>query len=134
MTNPLHDESTLETTNDESEMQAEGPPPFDREAARARYRKMMRGPFMRGVGVVTVIVILLSWLYGAAAALAPNVEHLPQHQFGVSTAQCIMCHTTGAQAPAVPGVPHPPVMRHPSAPSCGFCHRQSFPELPPAQK
>lgn len=98
-------------------------PAWDREAARARYRKMMRGPFMRGVGIITVVAILLSWAWGAAAAFAPNVEHLPNHDFGVPTQQCIVCHTRQLpnQQAEVPRMPHP------AAPSCGFCHRQSFP-------
>ncbi|MBA3944926.1 MAG: hypothetical protein H0X37_10250 [Herpetosiphonaceae bacterium] len=102
-------------------------PTFDREAARARYRKMMRGPFMRGVGIFTVVVILLSWAWGAAAAFAPNVEHLPNHDYSVRPARCIACHTQPANAPRPAGVALPPRMPHWSAPSCGFCHRQSLP-------
>lgn len=101
-------------------------PAFDREAARARYRKLMRGPFMRGAGIFTVVVILLSWAWGAAAAFAPSVEHLPNHDYTVRPQQCVFCHTqSAATLPA--GAAVPPRMPHWQAPSCGFCHRQSFP-------
>ncbi len=101
------------------------PPAWDKEEARARYRKTMRGPFMRGVGVLTVVVILLAWAWGGAAAFAPNVENLPNHDFTVLPKQCIACHTAHLPGSAAPPMPHW------SAPSCGFCHRQSFPARGP---
>lgn len=99
------------------------PPAWDREAARARYRKLMRSWPMRLSYLLLALTILFAWGWGIAAAVAPDVENLPGHDITVPTAQCIDCHTTAAAAN------NAPPMNHPSAPSCGFCHRQS---LPPA--
>jgi hypothetical protein len=103
----------------------ESPPPepvWDREAARARYRRLMRSWPMRVTYVLLVLVILFSWAWGIAAAFASSVETLPGHDVTVPTQACITCHTTDAARYAAPP------MSHPAAPSCGFCHRQSLPE------
>lgn len=98
-------------------------PAFDRVAARARYRALMRGPFMRGVGILTVAVILLAWAFGAASAFAPNVQNLPNHDITVPVSACVSCHNR-----ALPVRPNnAPPMNHWNAPSCGFCHRQGLP-------
>jgi hypothetical protein len=97
------------------------PPAFDREAARARYRKLMRSWPMRLTYLLLALTILFAWGWGIAAAVAPDVELLPGHDITVPTAQCIDCHTAGAVANGAPP------MSHPSAPSCGFCHRQGPP-------
>jgi hypothetical protein len=104
--------------NDEPR-QSEGPAPFDKEAARARYRKLMRGPFMRAVFALLLITILLSWGLGIAAVYAKSVEQLPGHDLTVAPKTCVACHRSGAAN--IPPLPHP------AAPSCGFCHRQSLP-------
>jgi hypothetical protein len=95
------------------------PPAFDIEAARARYRRTMRGRPMRALGVFTILVILLSWAFGIAAAYAPDVDRLPGHDVTVQRAACLNCHVRQIE-------PAPP-MNHPSAPSCGFCHMQGLP-------
>lgn len=97
----------------------EVPPAFDIEAARARYRRMMRGRPMRTLGVLTILVILVSWMFGIAAAFAPDVERLPGHDITVNRAACISCH--------VRQIEQAPPMNHPSAPTCGFCHMQGLP-------
>ena len=97
----------------------DAPPAWDREAARARYRKLMRSWPMRLTYVLLVLTILFAWGWGIAAAIGPDVETLPGHDITVPTARCIACHTdatTGA-----------PPMNHPAAPTCGFCHRQGLP-------
>jgi hypothetical protein len=91
--------------------------PFDIEAARARYRRQMRGRPMRILGLFTVAIILLSWAFAAAAAFAPDVERLPDHDITVSRNACLSCH-------AEPAGTAPP-MNHPSTPTCGFCHLQA---------
>ena len=101
------------------------PKPFDREAARARYRKMMRSRPMRLMYLLLVLVILFAWAWGIAAAIAPDVERIPGHDITVPTQECITCHTTGAAARGAPP------MNHPRAPSCGFCHLQGLPEAGP---
>lgn len=98
------------------------PPAFDREAARARYRKLMRSWPMRLAYIVLVLTILFAWAWGIAAAVAPDVEHLPHHDLSVPPQTCINCHTVNASANNAPR------MNHPAAPSCGFCHRQSLPD------
>jgi mono/diheme cytochrome c family protein len=97
----------------------ETPPVFDKEAARRRYRATMRGPFMRSMYVLLALIILASWGFGIAAAVAQDVERLPGHDLSVAPRQCVACHNQRiGGAPALP---------HPAFPSCGFCHRQSPP-------
>lgn len=98
---------------------APAPPAWDREAARARYRKLMRSWPMRLTYVLLALTILFAWGWGIAAAVAPDVENLPGHDITVPTQQCIDCHTEAASGA--------PPMNHPAAPSCGFCHRQGLP-------
>lgn len=98
---------------------ADAPPPFDVEAARARYRRMMRGRPMRALGLFTIVVVLLSWTYGVAAVFAPDVERLPGHDWTVGRDACLACHREPAG--------EAPPMNHLSAPSCGFCHLQGPP-------
>lgn len=109
-----------EPTNGEP-IDPDAPPPFDIEAARVRYRKMMRSWPMRLMYLVLILVILFAWGWAGAAAFAPSVERLPGHDITVPTRACISCHTDGAVANKAPP------MNHPAAPSCGFCHRQSAP-------
>ena len=82
------------------------PPEFDIVAARARYRKLMRSWPMRLMYLLLALTILFAWAWGAAAAIAPDVETLPGHDITVQTQQCIACHTTGASASNAPGSPH----------------------------
>src|SRR5262245_37831747 len=98
--------------------------PFDKEAARARYRKLMRGPFMRLMYLLLGATLLLAWGLGIAAAFSPGVEELPGHDVTVSPRACVACHSGQVQGV----VPAPPPMPHPAPPSCGFCHRQSVPK------
>ncbi len=100
------------------------PPAFDVEAARARYRRMMRGRPMRALGVFTILVILVSWAFGVAAAVAPDVEQLPGHDITVQRPACISCHVRQIE-------PGTPPMNHPAAPTCGFCHMQGLPAAAP---
>jgi hypothetical protein len=94
-------------------------PPFDKQAARQRYRATMRGPYMRSLYVLLAIVLLAAWGLGVASVLAPDVERLPGHDLTVPPRQCVVCHTQRVDdAPAIP---------HPAFPTCGFCHRQSPP-------
>ncbi len=95
------------------------PPAFDIEAARARYRRTMRGRPMRALGIFTILMILVSLAFGVAAAFAPDVERLPGHDITVTREACINCHVRQIE-------PAPP-MSHPSAPTCGFCHLQGLP-------
>ena len=97
-------------------------PAWDREAARARYRRFMRSWPMRLSYLLLVLVLLFAWGWGIAAAFAPDVENLPAHDVAVPVITCVTCHTSGAQASGAPA------MNHPATPSCGFCHRQSFPD------
>jgi hypothetical protein len=99
------------------------PPAFDKQAARQRYRATMRSPFMRSLYVLLVLIILLAWAFGAAAALAPDVERLPGHDLTVPPRQCVACHTQGTGGA--------PPITHPTFPTCGFCHRQSPPQALP---
>lgn len=99
------------------------PKPFDREAARARYRKLMRSWPMRVAYLLLTLTILFAWAWGIAAAVAPDVELIPGHDITVPTQNCVSCHTTQASATGAPA------MNHPTAPSCGFCHRQGLPEM-----
>jgi hypothetical protein len=92
------------------------PAPFDRTAARARYRALMRGRLMRSMYVVLAIVLLAAWGLGIASIVAKDVERLPGHDLGVGPTRCITCHTQPGGAPAMP---------HVAFPSCGFCHRQT---------
>ncbi len=98
------------------------PPQFDIEAARARYRSLMRSWPMRLLYLILVLVILFSWAFALASAFASDVEHLPGHNITVPTENCIWCHTEGAR------VNEAPPMNHPATPTCGFCHRQGLPE------
>jgi hypothetical protein len=99
----------------------DAPPPFDREAARARYKKFMRSWPMRLMYLVLVLTIAFAWGWAGAAAFAPSVETLPGHDITVPTQSCVSCHTDGAVAN------NAPPMNHLAAPSCGFCHRQGPP-------
>ena len=92
------------------------PAPFDVEAARARYRRMMRGWPMRVMSLLTLLAILLSWVFAAAAAYAPDVDQLSGHGLSVPRAACIACHSAAGSAG--------PAMNHPAPPTCGFCHLQ----------
>ena len=95
------------------------PPAFDKEAARRRYRAMMRGRFMRSMYLLLALVILTAWGLGIAAAFAKDVERLPNHDITVPPSRCVACHTQRTdRAPAMP---------HMAFPSCGFCHRQGPP-------
>jgi hypothetical protein len=98
------------------------PPQFDIEAARARYRKLMRSWPMRSMYLLLVLVILFAWGWGIAAAIGPDVETLPGHDITVPTQSCITCHTEAASAN------NAPPMTHPAAPTCGFCHQQGLPQ------
>lgn len=113
--------STTPPTEPAPDEPSEQPPAWDREAARARYRKLMRSWPMRLTYLLLVLTILFAWGWGIAAAVAPDVETLPGHDITVPTQQCIDCHT-GATTATIPS------MTHPAAPSCGFCHRQGLPE------
>lgn len=104
----------------EHDQKAGNEPAWDIEAARARYRRQMRGRPMRFLGLFTVVVILLSWAFAVAAAYGPDVDRLPGHDITVRRDACIGCH---ARASA-----DIPAMSHPSAPSCGFCHLQGAPQ------
>lgn len=101
------------------------PKPFDREAARARYRKLMRSWPMRMTYLLLALTILFAWAWGIAAAVAPDVETIPGHDITVPTGECLSCHAGAEGGQPKPGVP---AMGHPAAPSCGFCHRQGPPE------
>jgi hypothetical protein len=101
------------------EAKAPDPPPFDKQAARQRYRATMRSPQMRLLYALLALVILASWGFGIAAAFATDVERLPGHDLGVAPRQCLACHAQRLDgAPAMP---------HIAFPTCGFCHRQSPP-------
>src|SRR6266542_1704507 len=55
---------------------AEPPAPvFDKEAARRRYRATMRGPFMRSMNIILVIILLTAWGFGIAAVCATDVAY-----------------------------------------------------------
>lgn len=99
------------------------PPAWDREAARARYRKMMRSWPMLTMYALLALVLLFSFAWAGAAVFASSVEALPGHDITVPTQSCITCHTTAAAAN------NAPPMNHFAAPSCGFCHRQSAPPV-----
>jgi hypothetical protein len=99
------------------EPSAEPPAPaFDKEAARRRYRATMRGPFMRSMNILLVIIVLLAWGFGVAAVVAKDVERLPNHDLAVPPSRCVVCHTQQLE--------DTPPMPHIVFPSCGFCHRQ----------
>ena len=95
------------------------PPVFDKAAARARYRKLMRSWPMRLMYILTAVTILAAWGLGIGSAFAPDVEKLPGHDITVSAAQCKSCHNNGLNSA--------PVYNHSYAPTCGFCHRQGLP-------
>jgi hypothetical protein len=71
----------MNATNHDPETDESPPaePAWDREAARARYRRLMRSWPMRLTYVLVALVILFSWAWGIAAALGPDVETLPGH-------------------------------------------------------
>ena len=97
-------------------------PAFDKEAARRRYRATMRGPYMRSMYVLLALIILAAWGVGIGAALARDVERLPNHDLTVPPSRCVACHTQPSNsAPQIP---------HVVFPSCGFCHRQGPPLNP----
>ncbi len=101
-----------------------GPPAFDKQAARLRYRKLMRSTPMRLMYAITVLVILTTWGLGIAAAYAPDIKKLAGHDLAVPVAACKDCHNNAlTQAPK---------FNHSYAPSCGFCHRQELPPNLPA--
>ncbi|MCG8346359.1 MAG: hypothetical protein MI924_01080 [Chloroflexales bacterium] len=102
------------------EERPEEAPQFDIEAARLRYRRMMRGRIMKTLYAITGVVILFAWGLGIAAMFSSSVEGLPNHDISVPPQQCIACHSQPTN--------NAPVMSHPAMPTCGFCHRQSFPE------
>ena len=79
----------------------------------------MRGPFMRSMYLLLAVVILAAWGLGIAAALAKDVERLPNHSITVAPSRCVACH--------VQPIDNAPVMPHLVFPSCGFCHRQGPP-------
>jgi len=109
----MNDESRPDQTA-ESEV-----PAFDKAAARRRYRATMRSTRMRLLYALLALVVLASWGFGIAAALATDIERLPGHDFSVPPRQCLACHTQRLEgAPAMP---------HIALPTCGFCHRQSPP-------
>jgi nitrate reductase cytochrome c-type subunit len=76
---------------------------------------------MRALGVLTIVVILVSWAFGIAAAIGPDVENLPGHDITVRREACLSCHMRQIE--------QAPPMNHPATPTCGFCHLQG---LPPA--
>jgi hypothetical protein len=84
---------------------------------------MMRSRPMKTLGVFTILVILISWAFGVAAALGPDVVDLPGHDITVRREACISCH--------VRAIEDAPPMNHPSAPTCGFCHLQGLPPTNP---
>jgi hypothetical protein len=90
---------------------------FDKEAARRRYRATMRGPFMRSMTILLVVIVLLAWGFGIAAAVAKDIERLPNHDLAVAPSRCVACHMQQLN--------DAPPMPHIAFPSCGFCHRQS---------
>ncbi len=97
-------------------------PVFDKAAARQRYRATMRGPFMRAMMLLLILILLVSWSLGIAAVFANDVEHLPNHSLDVQPSRCVVCHTERIdQAPPMP---------HIAFPTCGFCHRQSAAQSP----
>lgn len=100
----------------------EEPPTWDREAARARYRRLMRSWPMRLMYLLLIVTILFAWVWGIAAAVAPSVENLPGHDVTVPPRACVQCHTVGAAANNAPPI------NHPIPPTCAFCHRQSPPQ------
>ena len=110
-------------TDPDTEAPAEGPPPFDKAAARARYRALMRSAPMRFMFALTALVILTTWALGIAAAYAPEVKSLPGHDISVPVAACKDCHNNGLE--------RVPRFNHSYAPSCGFCHQQGPPPTPP---
>ncbi|GIV97285.1 MAG: hypothetical protein KatS3mg057_1942 [Herpetosiphonaceae bacterium] len=96
------------------------PPEFDIEAARARYRRTMRGPLVRMLFALTFLVLLCSWIFAGVAAWASDVEGLPDHDLTVGKPLCVDCHTRQLN--------DAPAFNHRFAPTCGFCHRQSLPQ------
>ncbi len=76
---------------------------------------------MKALGIFTILVILVSWAFGIAAAVAPDVERLSGHDITVGRDACISCHAQPIDAA--------PAMNHPPAPTCGFCHLQGLPAV-----
>ncbi len=100
----------------------EAAPTFDKEAARARYRALMRSWPMRLMFIVTGLVLVMTWVLAFGSAYAPNVEKLPGHDITVGVAECKGCHNSGLNSA--------PRYNHAYAPTCGFCHRQGLPDQP----
>ncbi len=95
---------------------------FDKEAARARYRALMRSWPMRLMFFTTGLVIVLTWVLAVGAAYGPDVKTLPGHDMSVPIAACKDCHNKGVAVA--------PKFNHSFAPTCGFCHVQAFPTVP----
>lgn len=100
------------------------PAAFDKTAARARYRALMRSAPMRFLFALTALVIVVTWIFGIGAAFAPDVKALPDHDITVAVAACKTCHTQT--------INNAPAFNHAFAPTCGFCHQQGPPPALPA--
>ena len=116
--------NTIKPPESETPIPDDAPPAFDKTAARARYRALMRSKPMRFMYALTTVVILATWILGIAAAYAPEVKNLPNHDITVAVAACKDCHNKGINAA--------PAFNHSYAPSCGFCHQQGLPPAVPA--
>ncbi|MBM7843183.1 hypothetical protein [Herpetosiphon giganteus] len=103
--------------------QPDAAPVFDKEAARARYRAMMRSWPMRLMFAMTGLVIVATWVFAFGAAYGPDVKELPGHDVTVAVAECKTCHNAG--------LPTAPSFNHSFAPTCGFCHVQGMPPTTP---
>lgn len=115
------DETPIETP---AEADPEAPPPFDKQAARARYRALMRSWPMRLMFALTGLVIISTWALAVGAAYGPDVKALPGHDLSVAPAACKDCH--GRR------INNAPAFNHAYAPTCGFCHVQALPPAVPA--
>lgn len=116
----MSDQPAPEAPEEVNQLAADDTPPvFDKVAARARYRKLMRSWPMRLMYALTAFAILAAWGLGIGSAFAPDVEKLQGHDITVSAAQCKTCHNSGLNKA--------PAYNHSYAPTCGFCHRQGLP-------